>query len=195
MKPFQFAACALLFLATMFSAPPKAVASGFGLATGFGYGSVKETLMSGPNNFSETRESVGLVFDSNLGRDHVFNYRGTVSYQMLQVRGYGEHSNSDGISIENDFGFRVIRNEQLRLWIGPEVKVEIFDTSHSGNHPSGNLHFGVGPVVGTNIDLGNDFTLAVKAGYVLGVGLFSEERYGTLAMSLIYQLGEDRTSR
>jgi len=52
----------------------------------------------------------------------------------------------------------------------------------------------VSQVIGVNIDFGNDYTLAVKGAYVFGAEfLNAEEKHGTLSVSLIYQLGGDRT--
>ncbi len=80
---------------------------------------------SGSGDFTEYDESVdidtkgfGFVFDSNVTTPQVFNYRLHIGYSDLDIP-YG----FDGyrITIDNTFGFGIIKNENFRWWIGPHL--------------------------------------------------------------------------
>jgi hypothetical protein len=66
----------------------------------------------------------GLVIDSNAARNELFGYRFTAGYE--QVRRIYPYPNFLNVSIHkfsmtHTLGFGVVRNENLRLWIGPQL--------------------------------------------------------------------------
>lgn len=203
MKPHL--ASYLVVSAVLLTLPGLAHAFGFGVAVSGGNGTLNETDSYTQNvSFRETRESVGAVYDSNLGQDRLFNYRGTLSYQFLQAEGDIQRYNLHGMNIENDFGFRLAGGDGWRFWAGPQVRVEILSGTYryrdNPKEETANLGVGVGPVAGVNIDLGNDLTLTLKGGYIRlsGISLWLadwDEGFGIVSAGLMYQLGGDRKPR
>jgi hypothetical protein len=162
MKLFSAVTWLFIFLVTSFSAPRKAIGFGLGLTSAVGSGNLKEKRYiskgfydSGAHdeitNNSEIRESIGLVYDSTLVQDDLFNYRLSLSYLLMQLGSASEYGNVSGISMEHGFGIGLVREKGFRLWVGPEANLAILDRF---------LIVGVGPVVGVNIDKGTTMQLA-----------------------------------
>jgi hypothetical protein len=78
----------------------------------------------------------------------------------MQLGNASEHGNMSGVSIEHGFGIGLIREKGFRLWVGPEGSLAILDRS---------AIVGLGPVVGANIDIGNDYAVGLKVGISLEV--------------------------
>jgi hypothetical protein len=184
--------------------PQGAMGFGFGAEAGIGSGRLKKTDHSFygqdiTTSFHEKRRSAGLVYDTNVGQDRVFNYRLGISYQHMEASSADESGDLHGISFDNDFGFALVSNKEMRLWIGPEVKVELiegdFRSANSSDHTS-DFALGVAPVVGLNVHLDDDLSITLKGGYMFleGIHIFSdwEERYGFFSIGIIHKLGGDR---
>lgn len=206
MKTATYAALIGLITICFIAAPNDLMAFGFGVAGSVASGDLKASSESlfgygtPTARYDQTRRSIGVIYDTNVGRDAIFNYRLGISYQDLKARSSEGRFRLEGVSIENDFGFSLVRSEALRLWVGPELKIEYLEgnneTATGYQDHMGVLGVGVGPVAGVNYRLGNDVSLTVKGGYLFqeGVRLFSEweERYGFLNIGLIFRLGRDK---
>lgn len=109
----------LLFLLTVsgfLMAPVNAYAVGLGPY-------IEHT--SGSGEYEEYSESIdidtkgfGFVFDSNVTKPQVFNYRLHIGYSDFDIPG---DYDGDRITIDNTFGFGIINNENLRWWVGPHL--------------------------------------------------------------------------
>lgn len=148
-------------------------AFGLGLTSSVTSGTAKHTYegnsqVSGSTDFNyETdRNSVGVVMDTNLSKDKVFNYRLGVMYEKEKLSRSGFNYEVKGVSFDNDFGFGVVRNENLRLWLGPELRLSYLEKEWNSNTKTALVEIGVGPVVGVNFNLGSVVTLSAKAGYI-----------------------------
>lgn len=185
--------------------PRGALAFGFGADVSAGFGRLKTTdssIFGGPdttNSFDETRWAAGLMYDTNVRQDRLFNYRLGISYQNMKASSGNESIDLHGVSFDNDFGFALIRNEVMRLWAGPEVRMEYVEgkiRDANGRFHDNNTAFGIAPVVGANIHLNEDFSLCLKGGYMFleGVRIFSgwEERYGFFSIGIMQRFGADR---
>lgn len=196
----------LLLLAGSFAALPQdATAIGLGADVLAGFGRLKKTddsLYGGSSTttrLSESRLGVGVIYDTNVGQQQLFNYRLGISYQRMKANTTVENIDLHGVTCDNDFGFRLFSDNDLRLWAGPEVKVEYLEgksvSAGYRSHTSG-LAVGVAPVVGLNLHLNSDLSLSLKGGYMFleGARIFTEwqERYGFFSLGLIYRLGENR---
>jgi hypothetical protein len=196
MKRSSAVAWLFILLVALFWAPQKAIGFGLGLSSSVGSGTLKEKRYVSKSFFdshyeitnnSETRESVGFVYDSNLVQDDLFNYRLSLSYLLMQLGSASEHGNMNGISVEHDLGIGLIRNKSFRLWIGPELSIAVLDRT---------LIVGAGPVVGANIDMGNDYVISLKGGYIRGSEFMGEaEKHWTLSLSLMRKFGGDKAPR
>ena len=113
-------------------------------------------------DYEEDHYGVGFAFDTNVAADRLFNYRMNVGYQHVEGDYDGFDDDGDGLSIDNAFGFGVFRNQNVRLWIGPAVRVsfDFFDDSDSWD-----LGIGAGPEIGLNIHTGSRVSFGLTAGY------------------------------
>lgn len=205
MKNVIFAALAVLIATSLIAVPEDAMAFGFGVTGSFASGDLEANddsiFGSGGirTRYHQRRRSVGVVYDTNVGRDAIFNYRLGISYQGMKAKSSTGRFDLEGVSIENDFGFSLVRNETARFWVGPEVKVEHLEgteTFMGYRDHMGVLGVGLGPVAGLNLRLGDDISLIAKGGYIFqsGVRLFSEwdEKYGFITFGMIFNLGADQ---
>lgn len=184
-----------------------AAASGIGAELSAGSGRLKKTsnsLYGGSDvtaRLSESRLGIGLVYDTNVSEQQLFNYRLGISYQRMKAGKDNENVDLHGISFDNDFGFRLFSDNVLRLWAGPELKVEYLEgksvSAAYSTHTSG-LAVGVAPVIGANFHLNNELSLTLKGGYMFleGAKVFTEwqERYGFFSLGLLYRLESVRPS-
>lgn len=150
-----------------------AMAVGIGLYTSYSTGSADWTAEddSGTLDFEDDTHHVGVGFilDTNLAKDSLFNYRLKLGYDKLvseEYRSGNKDFEFDGFIWDNTFGFGVLRNEMLRLWLGPQLGF----SGYSGENPyeEGDAHlFGVnlGAVLGLNFNPGNVITIALETGY------------------------------
>lgn len=88
---------------------------------GYGY--------SGPDGYSDSIDvdavGFGFVMDTNLSGQNVFNYRMSVGYANLDVPdSVGPDVDGDRISMDHTFGFGIVRNENMRFWIGPQIHLD-----------------------------------------------------------------------
>lgn len=139
----------------------------------------------------------GLLLDTNVGRDHVFNYRLTI--------GQAEYGNGDSpyeaLIVTNDFGFSIARNSKLRLWLGPEIMVTLINDDAAAAAPD-LFGFGMGLAAGLNLHIRTDFSIALKAAYVsqtmsgrMTIGgsrydVVTDDEFSYAGVSLIYRFGE-----
>jgi len=125
----------------------------------------------------DTSTGFGLTYDSNLGKDKLFNYRLGVEWMDRTISSYsGNNGSSDctgdcdmyRFQIVQAFGFGVLRTEMVRLWIGPRINVgyNYADQSDHGYETKEvNFEIGIAPVVGVNLNFGRWFAVAADLDY------------------------------
>jgi hypothetical protein len=121
----------------------------------------------GDLDYDTNRVGAGFVLDTNVARDRLFNYRLNVGYQRSSRHFDGlEDEDSNGLSLNNTFGFGFYRTPQLRLWAGPAVRinVDIFDTGGS-EFDVIDYSIGGGLQAGVNFHTGDHFTVSLAVGY------------------------------
>jgi len=115
-------------------------------------------------------KSFGLVLDTNIAKDSLFNYRLTIA------REDNETSNDIGVNLEgiaftHDFGFAVFRSPVVKLWLGPQLKFGFYDTVRKDNTgfntDGGAIGWGFGPVIGINVHLPKVVTFSASFAYHL----------------------------
>lgn len=114
---------------------------------------------------------LGLAFDTNIGKDSLFNYRLGLEYMKQEidsVDGYsctGDCDFGTRINMVNTFGFGVLRTQTVRLWVGPRINFAYdWDTGDNGDTRLG-FELGVAPAVGINVNLGRVVSLAADVDY------------------------------
>jgi len=65
-----------------------------------------------------------FVLDTAPKDQSFFNYRLNVVWEFITTEedDSGNETDLAGITVANDFGFAIIRNERFRLWAGPELR-------------------------------------------------------------------------
>jgi len=170
----------LLILADLVFVPDSS-AAGFGL-----YG----LLGLGKTEFHEDTDYIGwgFVFDTAVARDRVFNYRLNFGHERLNIDSTDGKETFYGYVFDNDFGLGIIRNDSMRAWVGPEIRVAIQNAEWG---------IGVGPVACINLHANEVVTLTVKAGYRwmnYSKLLYSsmDETHGFISVGLVFRLRGDR---
>ena len=177
MKKWIMAALVMLFY-SLLTSNAMAIGLGFKITGGSGesdwnYDSLFQDTTgtySSEGDFSsdDSYSGFGFVFDTNLAKDKLFNYRLEIGFEDKEYKTKGGGKiELDGIHIINDFGFGIIRSENLRLWIGPELKLtQLSDEDNSWDSNMDIMEFSYGPVIGLNFNPGNLLTVAMKTGYL-----------------------------
>lgn len=139
----------------------------------------------------------GLSWDTNIGKDETFNYR-----LSLGTGEYGEKGKPwEGLSLTHDFGFGIARNRMARLWLGPEIMLTFIDDDSIEESPR-LFGFGMGPVVGANLNITGHLAFSLRAAYIYetlsgemtmgGVrqDVTSEDEFSYISVSLMLRLDE-----
>lgn len=157
----------------------KAYALGIGSSVSYGY-STSSTLFD-ENKYYAHRYSMAFILDTAVAMDKIFNYRLHIGagYGHGKIKFYGgdpdewldlsathyEKSNNLSfydISCFSTFGFGIVRKEDVRFWIGPQIGLNFSDTIKYYQYEA--LTLSLGPVLGLNVNSGDHFTWFFDAG-------------------------------
>ena len=122
----------------------------------------------------------GLSFDTNLGKNKVFGYR--LNFEYYKASGtdyYRPFDSRDDIKIKYDVAKRVFsmvnilhfglyRSEHVRLWIGPALALHNEDSNERDDYDTytySEMNIDVGPAIGLNYNINEDFSLSLDANY------------------------------
>lgn len=130
----------------------------------------------------------GIVFDTNLAKDRLFNYRVAFGKAEADIKPFfdtGAPMEIEGFVMTHDFGFGGRIASFLRLWVGPELRLTWMDGVLSTD-PLVDLDlfgFGFGGAAGLNFNLPGSLTLGIKGAYVImnykGEGQYFDPGFGT----------------
>jgi len=170
----------LILLCTL--AATHASAAGFGLYVGTAPEVGRFDIPADPG--TEWNFSGGILIDSNVARNRLFNYRIALGYQYTYLdldrpfRGFGG-SEGHGLSINQSFGFGLVRSRRFRIWAGPALRIA--GSYHSGQtrldplFPGGfsrvstpayaTVQVGIGPELGINLHTGKVGSVTLSGGY------------------------------
>ena len=114
---------------------------------------------------------LGLAFDSNIGKDSLFNYRlglEVMKQKLDTVDGDECVEDCDfgtRFNMVHTFGFGVLRTQTVRLWVGPRINIAFDSDSGDNGYERVGFEFGVAPAVGVNVNLGRVVSLAADFDY------------------------------
>jgi hypothetical protein len=129
----------------------------------------------------QERTDFGLVVDTTIAKDSLFNYRlnigagfGQVGVKKTQrelyfgILDYGNPSirakyvfRIFDIQMFHSFGFGIVRTPLFRLWVGPQFGYGYADGGY------GEVYFKLGPIIGLNFHVSEVVTLFFDAGFRL----------------------------
>ena len=121
-----------------------------------------------------SRAGFGFAFDSELGRQRNFNYRLAVSVQGvnadfdLEGTPFSDELDLTGVVVDNTFGFGIYSDEVTRLWVGPRVRIGVFEgeLDSDSSIDVSVAEFGIGGVFGANFNAGPTVTFGLEAGFM-----------------------------
>jgi hypothetical protein len=96
-------------------------AFGMGVSVPF-YSNVQHEQSSGYGTQWEEEglSGYGLVLDSNIGKNKLYNYRLNIESNRIKVVDGIEY---DKTAIVNTFGFALYRNKRVRVFMGPRLNI------------------------------------------------------------------------
>jgi len=108
----------------------------------------------------------GFVLDTNVSKDALFNYRLDLQYGTFTYENdYGWEIDLDQFTMDHTFGFRIYRNELVRIWLGPQIRLSYATGDYKNRIDYTQYGFGIAPVVGVNFNPGKVVSPALTVGY------------------------------
>jgi hypothetical protein len=167
--------------------------------------------------YDTNKFGVGFVFDTNVAKNSLFNYRLSLGYrhserdyEMLYPVYSGAEEDFHGFTMNHTFGFGLYRGPALRLWLGPAIRlgVDVID-EHDSSLDAWDLSIGAGPQLGVNVHAGDYLSFSISAAYqylyVARIerhenpfgdddldGLNGTQHLGTLNVSFLFRSKGDR---
>ncbi len=130
----------------------------------------------------------GFVFDTSVATDNFFNYRFQVGLSYLKLFNNSNIPDIEGTGFQSyhNFGFGIIRNENLRIWLGPQIGVEILSAHYNINVNEENedndfasICYSGGVIAGVNYNFDNKFSLCFDGGFRYTLHLLGSAEIGT----------------
>jgi len=129
---------------------------------------------SGTSEFEyKPSAGLGIAFDTNIGKDRLFNYRFGFEYSSAELdtvdgQTLPSTATKKKYNFVNTFGFALLRNRSIRLWVGPRINIQF----ENGVYDSGYEYFeqtsfgiGLAAAAGLNVNLGRTVSLAFDLDY------------------------------
>jgi len=166
--------------------PATAFAGGIGLVVPVGLG-YTETI-EGDYGGSIDRDigsyvGFGIVFDNNLGKNALVNKRTVIEYSNQSVSYEGDPKGGSYSlttwNIASLYGFGIIKNEHLRLAIGPRINVK-YAYSDNSLYDDAEIGIGIAPAVSLNWNINQSLSLSADLDYKF------QYNFGDLAASSYY---------
>ena len=187
----QFFVVAVLSIFIVFIGVTRVYAVGLGpyIELGSGGGDLDDDYST--YNVDTSSTGFGFVLDTSHRDSKVFNYRLNVGYEKHDIEfPAGGTIELDGLSIDNTFGFSVVRKKNVRFWLGPQISLAYYTGRHD-NVDYSLAAFGIGPVLGVNFPMGPVATISLSGGFRL-MGMQEQEITMitmTITLILLYQAG------
>ncbi len=177
-----------LALSLLLAMPMVASAAGMGIYVPVTFAekeSVEYDSVTGTTDFDyKPGAGFGIAFDSNIGKDKLYNYRLGLEYREAELDKVDGSSISSTtytkktFNIVNTFGFGVFRTKTVRLWVGPRLNIQFADMESSSNSEFSRTDFGIGIAAagGINVNLGRVVSLAADLDYHVA-GIAGDEEW------------------
>ena len=172
--------------------PSVSMAIGIGPYGSFGIGKSKFEYENEDANYKKHWKlfsmcySFGLMIDTAVAKDKLFNYRMKMGYGLGTVEVKRQRTDTTtgltttvkeknqvyDLSMYNDFGFGIVRSRYIRFWLGPQFGINYSDEVNSDDFES--FSFKLGPVFGLNINAPKVFTFTIDFGIRFHMSFASE---------------------
>jgi len=164
-------------LASFLLLPMTAQASGIGLYVPMA-ASTSSSTEDNDINYTEDLVykpgyGIGLVYDSNVGKDDMYAYRLGLEYLKMDIdtingNTYNGDEKFTRFNMVNTFEFGLVTTKSIRFWAGPRINIAYQSYSYqSGTYSfdQSNVEFGIAPALGTNFNLGSIVSLGFDVDY------------------------------
>jgi len=161
--------------------------------------------ISGDNRDHEV-SSYGFILDTAVARDKVFSYR--FSYLNEKNESTDGRDRFTGASTTHDLVFSLYRNNQLRFWMGPRIKIALYDgiTVESQNTIGDVTGILWGPVIGLSLHVTKTISLSfsfarlrgyyesegIPCGFVATCEVDVDTDSNVFSVSLLFRVGGDQ---
>jgi hypothetical protein len=115
-------------------------------------------------DFDKNVIGIGMVYDTNIAIDKLFNYRIDVGWQHTFREGDNDDVDGNGLAIVQSFGFGIMRRADYRIWLGPVVRLN-FDAYDPDVGDLYSVGIGAGPQLGLNYHLNEKISLSGTFAY------------------------------
>lgn len=160
--------CLIVFFIGGFLYAPVVSAIGLGVYYSYGTGEANVDFDQGDVEFEEDYDlknnTFGLVFDSCVARNSLFNYRLNIGCKNAEYEWRNHQLDVSGISMEHTFGFSLLRTRDVRLWIGPQLHLGFLDGDTNYDADITMIGWGLGPVLGLNFHTGSVVSFGIELG-------------------------------
>lgn len=125
----------------------------------------------------------GFTLDTAVAKDKVFNYRMNLNYERgiidLKIAGLGsaDDQKSNGMAMDHIFAFGVVRNDNMRLWVGPAIRLSVSGIDQSGYNGI-EADFGFGAIAGVNIHMSDLISAGLTFGYTYNGAIAGTDTVG-----------------
>lgn len=167
-----------LFILLFMACAQSAMAFGIGVygAWGMGKGTQSWEVANSSKKYdtSNMKWAGGIVFDSAVAKDTIFNDRLNLGFGVNTRTIDFTTSRRDikmyDFSLFNTFGFGLARISIMRFWIGPQIGITYSygDLDFIGKKKYYEVGFLGGMVVGFNFNIGSFFTISLDGGIRYG---------------------------
>src|SRR3990172_4108746 len=167
----KFLIITVLSLLIVFIGLSRVYAIGLGPYIESGSGSGNWETMTDDFDYSTSVDTssfgFGFVLDTSPRDSKVFNYRLNIGYEKHDIElPVGGTIELNGLSIDNTFGFSIVRKKNVRFWLGPQISLAYYTGRHD-NVDYSLAAFGIGPVLGVNFPMGPVATISLSGGFRL----------------------------
>ncbi len=109
----------------------------------------------------------GFALDTNVAGDKLFNYRLNIGYEYTSSEIFGgDFNTSNGLNLNNMFGFGVYRGQRARVWLGPSLRLSAdFWSDTFPGIDFVDVGVGGGLALGVNLHTGDVGSAALTFGY------------------------------
>jgi hypothetical protein len=174
MKKSLLGLVALVFISSLWCSSALAVGIGGYVDVSGGSGDAEWDSDFQSWDIDASAAAFGFVLDTAPMNERTFNYRLNAGLAAQNFEDdFGVEMEAGGIYAENIFGFALIRDENVRWWLGPLVRVGIYsgetDTFNTGGGTQqidfDYAEIGFGAVTGVNFNINGRVILAPSIGF------------------------------
>lgn len=155
--------------------PKMIFAIGFGLyvPVGFGDAELSDVYTNHEDKirtiYYEPSIGFGVMFDSNVAKASLLNYRLNLEYSYRKVHSDSYQNEKDPkawrVNMIHTLGFGIYRSSKLRIWLGPRINLAYYRIINEKGQRDTALERGVAASLGGNYHVNDEISLSADIDY------------------------------